>query len=79
MAVAISEVKIAHDELASMTECLIGEYETVAPAGSVIRLVARTVHDLRHNGVAAPRLAELAEPLVRGQLNARGVGVRDAG
>jgi hypothetical protein len=79
MAVAVQDVRIAHDELASMTEHLIGEYEDVVPAGSVIRLVARTVQGLRQDGVPPVQLARRAEPLVREQLDGRVAGAPGAG
>ena len=71
MTATVENARTAHEDLGSMTERLIGEYEASSPAGSVIRLVARTVQDLRHDGVASVRLAELAEPRVRAQLNGR--------
>jgi hypothetical protein len=73
MATTTQRTSEPHFELASMTERLIDEYEGEVAAGSVIRLVARTVQGLRASGVAADRLAVMAEPLVRERLDARGL------
>ena len=71
MSDTVSGIRHAQDSLAEMTERLIGEFEGQLPPGAVIRCVARTVQQLRQEGVSTPYLAECAEPVTRLQLAER--------
>lgn len=67
----IKHIRRTQDALAEMTEKLIDEYDYLLPPGAVIRCVARTVQQLRAEGVPTSQLAVCSEPLARYALYVR--------